>query len=659
MNAAPSVVDPLILGAHQRIFMRLVPPRKRTYREFAESEIIIPNGPLEGSRFNCAFRPWVGEVLDEFGRGLRWRFFSSGPTQDGKTLVFFVIPAVYHLCELEEDILLCAPTTEAAQAAYRQRLLPIIKASRYKDILPKSGSGSKGGKAPEIVFENGRSVRFIGAGGGDAQRSGWTAKAVFMTELDKMDDAGEASEESDPVTQMQARASAFMESGKARIFGECTMSTEQGFVYREVSVIGTGTKLYLPCPNCGEYVYPERKDFVGWSGAATSEDASRLGHFVCPLCQTPWSEEGRRKSLDRARLVARGQSVGKDGVVVGPEPETDTYGLTWNAMASKFKRTRDIAAAEWRAEFTGKEADKKAVVQFWWAEPWKEDLADLSRPEVATILSKIVGHPRGVVPPDTVKLTLGVDVGSYVIWWTLVAWKADAQGHVVDFGGLDVPLVNGIKNPTAVLAALRTFREQTIKPGWGGRRPDRILIDSGYETDAVYEFVKESGQPRYLACKGFGTASRHGGWRDLAAAEPSPTKTVGSGYYSVLQPSGIHLVHVHSDHWKAAVHDGFWAGHGAPGSLTLLSGERADPELRKYARQVVAEQRVIRTVGEKESRVVWVVQQRQNHFLDTTAYARCAAEIEGVRMVATAQPRPKPPQDPGGSPRLKWSRDRY
>jgi phage terminase large subunit GpA-like protein len=136
---------------------------------------------------------------------------------------------------------------------------------------------------------------------------------------------------------------------------------------------------------------------------------------------------------------------------------------------------------------------------------------------------------------------------------------------------------------------------------------------------------------------------------------------VGTGYFSVLQPAGVHLVHVNADHFKAAVHDGFWAAHGAPGSLTVWHGEKNDRELAKFARMIVAEQRVLKTVGEKEPKVVWAVQNRTNHYLDTAAYARCAAEIEGIRLAAPRLPgklTTKSSHAEPGQP-LKWSRDKY
>jgi hypothetical protein len=109
-----------------------------------------------------------------------------------------------------------------------------------------------------------------------------------------------------------------------------------------------------------------------------------------------------------------------------------------------------------------------------------------------------------------------------------------------------------------------------------------------------------------------------------------------------LQPGGIRLLNFHSDYWKAHIHDGFGAAQGAPGSITIFRGEKTDAQLRTFARMIVAEQREIKSTGDKEPKVVWVVKSRTNHYLDTSAMARLAADLEGVRLVKSSAKLPVP-----------------
>ncbi|MEX2025875.1 MAG: hypothetical protein WEH44_01220, partial [Pirellulaceae bacterium] len=119
-------------------------PRVRTMRDFAEAEIIIPDGPYRGTMFRCATQPYSGLWFDEIDSG-RWRrAVATGPSQSGKTLTCYVVPALYHLFELAETAILGLPSMEMAADKWRMDLLPAIEASRFADLLPRTGAGSKG-----------------------------------------------------------------------------------------------------------------------------------------------------------------------------------------------------------------------------------------------------------------------------------------------------------------------------------------------------------------------------------------------------------------------------------------------------------------------------------------------------------------------------------
>src|SRR5690242_9240513 len=68
-------------------FIRQARPRRlRSMREFAEQEIVIPDGPFQGRRFRCDRQPYTGLWFDAVDSG-RWsRYVATGPTQSGKTL---------------------------------------------------------------------------------------------------------------------------------------------------------------------------------------------------------------------------------------------------------------------------------------------------------------------------------------------------------------------------------------------------------------------------------------------------------------------------------------------------------------------------------------------------------------------------------------------
>lgn len=649
---APSAV--LELG--RTFFAGLRPPRRRTHREFAEQELVLADGPRKGTKFQVDFMPFSGLILDEYTRRFYRRFFLTGPAQGAKTLIGFIAPTMFHLFEEEENVILGAPSTVLGLQIYQTRLLPSIRASRYADQLPTSGGGSRGGKSIEIIFRKGQVLRIMGGGGGDQQRSSHPAKIVSMTEVDKMGTAGEASEETNPVNQLETRTDAF--STAATIYGECTMSVEEGRINREVFRRGTGSAPYFPCPHCRKPVALERESFHGWEEAADILEARARANFVCPRCGSAWSEADRMVALRSPILVHKTQEVNEAGQVVGEPPPTDTFGLRWTALASPLRTMADIAAKEYAAA-AGNDEDLKGIWQFVWARPYSGEGVDVTKVDAERVLRKIVGHARGVVPPETAALTLGIDVGKYKCWWTLYAWRQGAAGHLVDFGEIEV---SGQKkdetNPFLILEALRAFRETRIKPGWGGRRPDLILVDSGYENyDVIYPFVQESGQRPYFAAKGFGSTIKGRAWHE--PQNSTTTRQVGNNWRATLQTGGIVLIEIHSDYWKGHVHDGYAAAVGAPGSITVCNGQPTEKPLRDLANQITAERRRVERPEGKEAVVVWVVESRRNHYLDTSVLCRVAADQMGIKIIEQKKPIADRPQverrPPGGHQGIRVS----
>jgi phage terminase large subunit GpA-like protein len=637
-----------------------LPERIRTMQDFAEREIRLATGPKKGLRYRADYMPFMIDVLAEFDRGRYTMFFGAGPAQAGKTLHFCLIPCEYHMFEVVEDVILGAPIMEMAKAAWKERILPAIEETRYREFLPRHGGGGRGGVPDSIRLRNGAGLRFMGGGGKDSQRSSHTARVVIATELDKLASAGLSGSEADPITQLMARTKSF--GSAARFYGECTMTTTNGRIYREVVKLGTDSRVVLRCPRCLRWIWPERGGLVGWQEATDELEAQTNARFQCPRaeCRGLWTEDDRRAALRIPRIVARGQDVRGDGVLEGELPRTKSFGFRWNAMASPFTSIPELAAREWKAAQATDEREERGIIQFDWAEPWESKGEDLVRPDVAMVLQKI--HPvvpRKVIPPDTVRLTLGVDVGSWVVWYVIMAWFKDGTGHVVDWDGVTVNNPDGIRNPVHILAALRDLRDKVIKPGWGsrgpehpdgeapGRQPDKIIVDSGYEQDLVYLFVRESGEPRFLASKGFGS-NKGSMWTSLPAAKPTPNKLVDQEIKMLLQPAGVHLIAIHADYWKARIHDGLHAASGAPGSITIPAGSPKDRELRYLARQLVAEERQTKSVAGREPQIVWVRLHTQNHFLDCASMAAVGAYIEGVR-VALPAPMPVRPM-PSGRP---------
>src|SRR6056297_654476 len=244
--------------------------RLRTMLQFAEQEIVIPDGPYQGRKFDCRRQPYTRHWFEQIDSGDWNRFVATGPTQSGKTLCCFLIPLLYHLFEVGETVICGLPDMDMAADKWREDLLPLIERSRYRELMPRKGSGSRGGKVEAIQFLNGATLKFMSGGGGDKSRAGFTSRVVVITETDGLDQAGTASREADKVTQLEARTRAY--GSRKRIYLECTVSTQSGRTWQEYQN-GSTSVIMLPCPHCQSWVTMERKGLKGWREASSQAQA--------------------------------------------------------------------------------------------------------------------------------------------------------------------------------------------------------------------------------------------------------------------------------------------------------------------------------------------------------------------------------------------------
>lgn len=602
-------------------------PKLRTRREFLEQELWLPTGPQRGLRFSCAFMPFTGLILDEFDKGEYQQYYLSGPVQGGKSLLGLIAPVLYSLFEEEESVIMGIPDLKMAWGIFQEKLLPSIRATRYAHLLPRRGAGSRGGRFDMIEFGNGATLRFMGAAGGDEQRSSHTAPNIALTELDKMDEAGEVSREADPVTQIISRSDSF--NDRARIYGECTMSTSWGRIHREIEDIGINLKVWAKCPMCGEYVVCEREGLVGWQGADNVLKARVQARYACPSCSAMWDDAARREAIRFPVLAARDQHVSRDGVVSGPLRPTRTWSCSWNAMASGLTDLPYIAEHEWRAEKSGQDSDTRRVTQFVWALPYDADQEDLSDISYDAVLAKIGRGQRGVCPDDTRWLTAFVDLGLHWLWWGVVAWNESGCGTIVDYGPWQVPQGRDIK-PIAILGALRSLWDEVFQHGWQWqgkpRQVDLTGVDSGYQADIAYQFCVEH-RPRFVATKGQGTRQAQEAWH---APKPAKGRRIGHEWFMEVSKRSGRLIAFHSDYWKRAVHAGFAAPMGAPGGLILYD---APPlEHSKFARQIIAEREIEEYDVRKGTVRRWIAPHKSNHYLDVMAGCRMLADALGMKV---------------------------
>ena len=603
-------------------------PKLRSLREFAEAEMVLPTGPYAGRKFRADRNPYLGLWFDAIDSKQWRRFVATGPTQSGKTLGCYVIPIMYHLFEVRETVICGLPTLDMMADKWTQDLLPAIAASRYRDLLPRTGAGSRGGEATSIQFAHGPTLKFMSGGGGDKSRAGFTARVLAITETDGMDEAGGSSREADKISQLEGRLRAF--GDRAVTYMECTVSLESGRTWREYTG-GTESRIAIRCPHCSQFVTPEREHLSGWRECETVMDAARHAAIGCPACGAMWTELERVEANRTPRLLHGKQTISTDGVVSGAAPETDTLGFRWNAANNLLVKSSVVAQDEWKASRDPDETNaEKKMLQFVWAKPYRPDKADLTQVDAHAITQRVSTDHRGIVPADVHRITVAIDIGKWLCHWVCVGWAQHATPHVIDYGRLEVP-TSDLGEELAVLSALRSFRD-ICDTGWpttgGNIKPAISFVDAGWNQPIVLRFCSES--PSYFPSKGRGI----GQIKQKGTGRETGSKVVGVGDgYEIVQLPGqtVPFVEVDVDKWKSWVHARIQTPIGKPGALTIFAASANDH--LAFAKHLTAERKVEEFVAGKGLVTRWEAMNRNNHWLDALMNACAAGHAAGERLI--------------------------
>jgi hypothetical protein len=284
----------------------------------------------------------------------------------------------------------------------------------------------------------------------------------------------------------------------------------------------------------------------------------------------------------------------------------------------------------------------------------KDDTADGGLLTPDQIAAKINGYTRGMVPGDCQHLTAMVDVQGKLLYWVVVAWRADFTGYVVDYGawpeqrrqyytlsdavptipdkcpgGFEASIFGAVTQLTGLLCGREWPRD-----GGGLMRISRCLIDAnwGDSRDTIYSACRQSSHATVLLPthgKGIKASGAPIHMWPVQQGEKSGTTWVIRRSQNPPIPYGIYDSNVS----KSLIHARLCVPMGGPGCLSLF---KAEPQThRMLADHCHAEYPTAVEVSGGGRKVnEW--QQRpnhpDNHFFDCLVGNCVAASMLGVAL---------------------------
>ena len=279
-----------------------------------------------------------------------------------------------------------------------------------------------------------------------------------------------------------------------------------------------------------------------------------------------------------------------------------------------------------------------------------------------TIKRALNGVAKGLCPPGTEFLTAGMDIHKRRVFWVVVAWVG-SHAHVVDYGAVethgpeksmtgDDAVTEDVKR--AIFNTISEWSEgeaegRPVKDTGEVKYLDRVLIDSRFLPDPIYDFCGKAPGRTYHPVSGSG-----GKMRDTYRPPRKNSNEAQIGrfhYYAVRQADrGIWLIHADSDYWVEHIQNGFvntvslgdrWSLN-ARDAVALYGTDRLLH--RDMASHVMAEEFVTQFVPGRGLESKRIVRHSGNHWLDCLVYAFTAGALAGVKFghQAVAKTRARP-----------------
>lgn len=267
--------------------------------------------------------------------------------------------------------------------------------------------------------------------------------------------------------------------------------------------------------------------------------------------------------------------------------------------------------------------------------------------DAGSIGAKCTGEKRGVVPDSFSRVTAFVDVGAELLYWCKVAWDDAFAGSVIDYGTYPEQSRSYFANADArpslkdrfphhdatarVYAGLKECLAGQIFVG--ERKPDRCLIDAGWNTALVHQFCRQHPLAALLMpSMGWGIGASG---LPMSAWPRKPGETPGDHWRIRPSPTGGgRQIIFDANHWKTFVAQRLMTPTAGVGSMGLF-GTARDHDL--FIDHLLAEYR-IETEGRGRKVQEWKArpERNDNHWLDCLVGCAVAASLAGLRWSASA-----------------------
>lgn len=566
----------------KRVIKRtMAKPEQLTVSEWSEKYRVLDESSSLPGKWSNNVTPYLIEIMDSFNDPYIRHINFCKPTQVGGTEAMINMLG-WIITQNPSPTMLVYPDDEAAKDISVDKIQPSIEKS------PTTRERFFPNESKELKLKFKGMKIYLRGSKSPTKLASKAIKYLMFDEIDKMD--GASKKEASPYNLALERTKTFKHSKK--IYTCSTPTLKTNYVWKLHETAEDIRHYFVPCPHCGSYIE------LKWNQVIFEKDDSKIlslderaktAKYVCQECGAVIRDKDKPAMLRKGKW----QSVEKK---CSGKPKSVSFWL--NSLYSIFVTWEDAAK-----EFLKSKDDPDELQNFinsWLAEPWEDTKLKTSQELVIERQTELEEY---VVPQYAKILTAGVDVQETCLYWTIRAFgdymtsQNVAHGQALSFTEIEDMMNLEYKKEDGSTMVV-----------------DLCLIDSGDQTDLVYDFCMQN-EDWAMPVKGASNGM-------LTHYKLSKVNKLDS------KANGITLVLVDGGKYKDMIASRMRKPNGK-GSWMVYKG--CDEE---YAKQVTAEHKVaIKSGNKKVLRWVPKTSHADNHYTDCEVYALAAADMLGVRSL--------------------------
>lgn len=427
-------------------------------------------------KYMSDFAPYQREPMEactEQGVGSLVLMWAS---QTGKTEVIMNILG-YFIQREPCPILLVQPTLELAEAFAKERLVPTIRDTpTLKDVM---GDPYRKSSDNTMTFKSfpGGNLAIVGSNS-PAGLAGRPRRLVVQDEVDRFPSS--SGSEGDPCSLADRRTESFYNA----LLVKTSTPTIKGLSRIEAEYNKSDQRLWhVKTPCCGVEIV------LKWNHVKWEDGKPETAHIECPECKA------RINDTQRTEMVLAGRWI-----PTNPNAIRGHRGYHLNGINSVFPAKKQYdgrlhqMVVEFLSAYAGGFETRKTWVNTFLGETYEID-AEAADTDALTKRRESMASPfnKGIL-----LLTSSTDVQKDRLEVTIVGWGVGYESWIVSHHRLW-----GDTLQDEVWDDLEKLLKSEIEiEGQGPRAIDMSLIDSGYNTQKVYEFVRRKGNSRIWPIKG-------------------------------------------------------------------------------------------------------------------------------------------------------------